>query len=162
MTTHNPYTPVLTGILQQVTFVHQAAAAVFLREAGMPLARCRILLLVRETGGCTQKYLTERTRVDPAAMTRQLGALEEAGLVHRMDDPRNRRRSLVALTAKGMAEAEAVSQKREEFLKGALAGVSREERETASAMLGKILANLDACEGGGSPRVGGGVAAPQD
>lgn len=133
----------MSGILQQVSMLHHAASAAFLRHAGMPQARCRILLLIKENGGCTQKYLTDCTKVNAAAMARQLASMEADGLIRRREDPKSRRRSLVAFTPAGSKLATAVASRRDTFLKSSLAGVSTEDREAAERVLLKMLSNLN-------------------
>lgn len=80
----------------------------------------------------------------PALCVALLDELEGAGLVERVRDPKDRRRSIVSLTKAGdakLAEADAVAR---EVEAGALDGLSDDEREHLGELLGRALTSARA------------------
>ena len=129
-------------VLRRIARIHGVVPEAFERATGMRLARCRILLLVSGTGGCTQKYITESVGVDAASVARQLLLLEEEGFVRREDDPKDRRRSVVVLTVDGAKLVRSVAVRRDAFLAKALAGIPPDDWEITGATLDRVLKNI--------------------
>jgi DNA-binding MarR family transcriptional regulator len=77
-----------------------------------------LLQLVDESGRMGQQALCESLGVDPSVLVGILNDLESGGLVERRRDPADRRRHIVAMTAKGERAAADV--------RDALAGVERD------------------------------------
>jgi DNA-binding MarR family transcriptional regulator len=86
-----------------------------------------LLQLVDEGGRMGQQALCESLGIDPSVLVGILNDLESGGLVERRRDPVDRRRHIVAMTAKGERAASDV--------RDALAGVERD-----------LFADLDAAE----------------
>ncbi|MDO4354961.1 MAG: MarR family transcriptional regulator [Clostridia bacterium] len=73
----------------------------------------RILILLLESGGMTQRDLTERTGVQPGTASEVILKMEAAGLITRRPNAMDRRTTDVRLTEAGMATArEAIEQRR--------------------------------------------------
>jgi putative acetyltransferase len=77
-------------------------------EPGLSTAQCHTLLELRRHGRLTAVELAELLRVDKSAITRTAATLAERGWVEVRDDPADRRRKPLALTAAGLARAEEV------------------------------------------------------
>lgn len=79
------------------------------------------------------------------AVTNRIDRLEQAGLVKRVQDPADRRRVLVRLSAEGLRHVDAATEARFEAAGRALSGLSRTQRR----QLGDLLrAFLQSCENG--------------
>lgn len=77
----------------------------------------------------------------PQSLTRVFAELEEAGLIGRDQDDADRRKSVLWLTADGMAALARDARQRDLWLAQALAGLTRTEREVlrlAAALMDRI------------------------
>lgn len=72
-----------------------------LKDAGLSILEWRLLFSIARFGSCHVGFITQRTSVDPAHGSRAAAALERKGLIHRVEDPDNKRRKLVSLTDQG-------------------------------------------------------------
>ena len=74
--------------------------------------------------------LAAAEKVRPQSMAQTVADLETGGMVERVPDPDDRRRSLVRFTAKGLETLHADRRQREGWLAGMIAGLSEEDRRT--------------------------------
>jgi DNA-binding MarR family transcriptional regulator len=91
--------------------------------------------------------LASSLEISSGAMTNRLDRLEEAGLVRRHRDPRDRRAVQVELTAEGRRlyeDSVSIQARKEALITGAL---SRSEQRRLNALLRKIMLTLEAREG---------------
>lgn len=82
--------------------VRRVMARDVLKQEGLPILEWQLLFSVARFGSCHLAYITRRTSIDPAHGSRAASALEKKGLITRREDPRNKRRKLISLTAKGV------------------------------------------------------------
>lgn len=115
-----------------------------LKEWGYDVTREQWFLLFKlyEHDGCAQGDLADAALQDHPNITRQLDALEKRGYVERKDDPEDRRRHLIYLTADGHAFMETVIPKAIETRKRVFAGISQEEIDLLKDILQRIETNL--------------------
>jgi DNA-binding MarR family transcriptional regulator len=90
-------------LFQEIVRTHQALIGVFSLEVGMSSARMGVLRQLDdgEDGSMGVVDLARSLGVTPAIVTRQVRELEAEGLLRRRNDPRDRRRSQLHLTARG-------------------------------------------------------------
>lgn len=91
-------------------------ASTELKRLGVGEKQMAILFVLAENQETTASLLADRTQSDPAAVTRALQSMEEAGLLKRKPDNQDNRRTLVCLTAKGREKAAEMEVVREEIL----------------------------------------------
>jgi len=112
--------------------------------AQLSLAQWRALTHVAHLQPCSASTISGIAMVDRAEVSRALGALEEAGLIRREANPKNRKSNLVSLTEKGEEIHAAVRGERGGFYRDWLADISEEDRATIDAGLrciaGRIVA----------------------
>ena len=118
--------------------IERRLAPLGLNPAHMPV------LLGLEAGPQPQKILAGRARVRQPTMTATLNRMEKDGLVERLPNPEDGRSSLVALTPKAREKLGAVASAGQDVNLMALKSLSRAERAQYFALLGKVIANLDA------------------
>ncbi|HLT99194.1 MAG TPA: MarR family transcriptional regulator [Burkholderiaceae bacterium] len=106
--------------IQQLGRSYRAFVAGFEAHTGQSMARWRILVLLSREAEMSQKRLVKELAIDPAALTRQLKALERAGLVARQNDAQDARVTNVALTSAGRQAVESTMTLRNEYLDWAL------------------------------------------
>lgn len=100
---------------QQVLRLYHIVTPVFEQYVGVSVARWRLLTQLYRNGPLNQSELQQRVQIDPAAITRQVKQLEEAGLVERRPSPSDNRFTVVTLTPQGQALAETAHQRRDAF-----------------------------------------------
>ena len=103
----------------------------------------RILILLWETEGMTQKELTARLGVQPGSASEVLNKLEQAGMILRTPSKTDHRTADVRLTPEGEALAKETSTKRTERHEQMFAVLSAEEKDTLIALLEKVNAHWD-------------------
>ena len=86
--------------------------------------------------------LADHLGIVPRSLTTVIDALEQAGLVRREIDPRNRRAILLRLTDRGTAVRDDLREARRRAAEDLFAPLSASDRE----LLGGLLARLDAQE----------------
>jgi DNA-binding MarR family transcriptional regulator len=110
------------------TAIHALRAArVADAETGLTAERLSLLSVLVFGGPATMSSLARAEQVSRPAITRTVGALEEAGLVRREEVPADRRQSLVSATAAGRRVLEAGRRARIERLAAVLDDVRPEE-----------------------------------
>lgn len=105
-------------------------------------AQGRILYVLWSRDGISLRELADKTGLAPTTLTSMVDRMEKAGLVCRMSDKNDRRKTLLALTAKAKnleQDYKAVSDKMSEIF---YKGFSDEEIRNCEAMLARILDNM--------------------
>ncbi|NYT23028.1 MarR family transcriptional regulator [Alcaligenaceae bacterium] len=121
--------------IQQLGRSYRAFIAGFEAHTGHSMARWRILVLLDARKEMSQKALARELGIDPAALTRQLKALEQAGWVERHSDPQDARLTNAALTDAGRRTVMASIERRNEYIEEALGHLSAAELGMLSDML---------------------------
>jgi DNA-binding MarR family transcriptional regulator len=122
--------------------------AVLSRIGGQKIALQQFWFLVTlwEQPGMSQSGLAERVRVDAPTASRVLAAMERRELVARKSDPRDRRRTLLALTPAGERLAEELARTAAEVRSAVVDGMSQAEVEALRRGLRKVIENMDRFE----------------
>jgi len=127
-------------LMQQLGRTYRTLLSAFDDCTGQPLPRWRILLELYRLGEMSQKALAEQLPMDPAALTRQLKAIEKLGWVQRHNDAADNRLTNVALTATGRQLVKKTLPRRTAFVQQAF-----EDLDEADMMaMGRILGALEA------------------
>ena len=129
----------LADQLQGLTRRLRRAQAERLAPLGLTPAQERALRLI--TRGDEPPRMTEladRLGIVPRSLTTVIDALEEAGLVRREIDPRNRRAILLRLTDKGAAVRDGLREARRRAAEDLFAPLSPSERETLASLLTRL------------------------
>lgn len=128
--------------MQQLGRSYRALVAGFEAHTGQSMARWRILVLLHTRGEMPQKTLVHELGIDPAALTRQLKALEQGGLVERHSAPQDARFTNVELTEAGRHVVDTTMESRNEYIEWALGGLQASELEALSDTLVELEARL--------------------
>lgn len=94
---------------------------------GFNYSQIRILFGAMEPEGVIQATLSKQSRIDPAAITRSLQAMERDGLIRREPDPKDNRCIRIFVTEKGQALAQTIPGKIAEFETSLTEGLQDEE-----------------------------------
>ncbi len=130
----------LADLLHGLTRRLRHAQAERLAPLGLTPAQERALrMIARGTEPLRMTELADRLGIVPRSVTTVVDALEEAGLVRRETDPRNRRAILLRLTPAGDAVRDELRESRRRAAEDLFAPLSDEDRKT----LGELLSLLD-------------------
>ena len=135
-------TPQKRNVIQQLSLTYRAMMLAFDAQVGHPLPRWRIILALAERGTCSQKFLAEHCRLDPASLTRQLQSMEALGWLSRATDPHDNRLTNVTLSPAGNAVYDEATPRRQAFFDDALEGMTPAEIETLESALGHLEAQF--------------------
>jgi DNA-binding MarR family transcriptional regulator len=102
------------------------------------------LLTLYEEDGLTQAELCTRAGIEQPTMASTLARMERDGLVERVPDPHDRRRSLVHLTPRARALEDELVAAALEVNNEATTGLTPAEAATFIATTAKVIANLEA------------------
>jgi DNA-binding MarR family transcriptional regulator len=131
----------LADQLHRLTKRLRRAQAERLAPLGLTPAQERALrLITRDDEPPRMTELADRLGIVPRSLTTVIDALEEAGLVRREIDPRNRRAILLRLTDRGTAVRDELRDARRRAAEDLFASLSAEDRKT----LADLLTQLDA------------------
>jgi DNA-binding MarR family transcriptional regulator len=129
-----------THLLKEIMQTHQALVNVFSREVGMPAARLSLMRLLavcrHEKLGTMQ--ISRRLGIDAAAVTRQVKEMATAGLIERLADPGDGRRSIVRLTPLGLRVFQQIHARAHEFEKSLSTIVTQEDIATTVRVLSQL------------------------
>lgn len=103
----------------------------------------RILILLRETAGMTQKELTARLGVQPRSANEVLNKLEQADLISRTSSEADHRTTDICLTPAGEQLAQEAAVKRRERHEQMFSVLSEQEKDTLIELLERINAHRD-------------------
>lgn len=117
-----------------------------LRDLGHTLRRIsegkgsqkRILIILLETGGLTQKELTARLGVQAGSASEVISKLEAGGLIERTPSPSDHRTADIRLTEKGRSLAQEAYLQRRERHRQMFSSLSAEEKDTLIHLLEKV------------------------
>jgi len=116
-----------------------------LRDSGQTLGRARALMILSQEGGSAmQRDLAEHLAVEGPTLVRLLDSLEGQGLIRREPVPGNARANRIALTEAAGPVVESVEATSEALRRDVLAGIPRDDLETALRVLHAVSARLDA------------------
>ncbi|GIX03601.1 MAG: hypothetical protein KatS3mg113_0607 [Planctomycetaceae bacterium] len=115
-----------------------------LMRRGITFRQGQVMAYLVHHGEVSQGELVQALMVEPPTMVRLLDRLEAAGLITRRDDPRDRRRRLITLTARAEPVWEEVAETLRSVRQQAQQGLSAGEVELLKNLLQRVLRNLQA------------------
>lgn len=105
-------------------------------------SRGAVIYAIFENEGLVQDDISNRLSMDKAFVTRELNALSEAGLIHRLKDPQDHRRNHVFLTEAGRTIGEAIMKIEDDWVNMAYNGLSIRELNELKSYFERIRENL--------------------
>ncbi len=117
------------------------------RSYGVSPQQFWVLVALQERADLSLRDLAERQRMDQPTTSRVVAALTRRKLVRIADDPEDRRRSRLRLTAAGRALASDLHALAAEVREALVWGLSTAEKDTLRTLLRRVIANVDRFEG---------------
>lgn len=108
-------------------------------KGGRPSAQNRILLMLGESDGISQRDMTTLLRLRPQSVSETISKLEAAGLVERRQSERDKRIFNIFLTDDGRERVSDLLQDRPDFAAMFLSPLSDEEKLQLTELLGKLV-----------------------
>jgi DNA-binding MarR family transcriptional regulator len=112
------------------------------RSLGLTRAQWQTLFHLARNEGCNQAALAEVLDVEPITLARVLDRLESSGLIERRADPTDRRARLLFLGPDAAPLLEQLQTLGAQTREIALAGISDDDRERLTDLIGRIRANF--------------------
>lgn len=103
----------------------------------------KVLVMLAENDGVSQKLLTEQSRIRPASLSELIIKLERNGLVERQRNEEDKRNRNVYLTEEGRALAETIKSRKDESADFLFDVLSEEEKETLTVLFDKLITSLE-------------------
>jgi DNA-binding MarR family transcriptional regulator len=117
-----------------------------LRREGINISRWRVLAVLRAYGDLNLGAIVELTVMEQPSVSRIVAQLEQEGLVRRKVSREDSRFVNVSLTSAGEKAFQTVYPAAKKHQERALRGFSRQEINTLTKYLRRILANIEAEE----------------
>lgn len=114
------------------------------RTLGLTGQQWRVLVLVFRNPGMTQTMAAELMEVEPITLSRMVDRLEEAGLIERRPDPRDRRLRCLHLTGTALPVVDEMRAIAATLMDQGVAGFSPEEEARFRDFLERFRLNLAA------------------
>ena len=102
----------------------------------------KVLVMLAENDGVSQKLLTEQSGIRPASLSELIIKLERNGLVERQRNEEDKRNRNVYLTEEGRALAETIKSRKDESADFLFDVLSEEEKETLTVLFDKLITSL--------------------
>lgn len=122
---------------------HQISVSLFMEEAGKydatTTTQYGILVILRSCEGLDQIGLSKKVGLDRSTTGLVIKKLEAEGLIVRVDDPEDRRRKIIVLTARGERKLEALRGPAARAQEAALSAFEPEEAEQFLQLLNKFV-----------------------
>lgn len=112
------------------------------KDSGITALQSRVLTYLARYPGIRQGPLAELIEVEPITLSRMVDRLEEGALVERRADPSDRRAWQLYLTAQAEPLLDHLRQTAKAVVAEATEGMSEAERETLTALVERVRANL--------------------
>ncbi len=138
----------VSAVILISSFRRQLKQAVFkrVRPHGLSPQQFWILNAIYEREGTALHELADSLRMDAPTASRVVAALVVSKLVRTDEDPSDRRRARLWLTAKGRALAVKLHEFARQVYGAAESGLTIKERDALRALLGKAIRNLSKLE----------------
>lgn len=102
---------------------------------GVTPAQCHLILAVEEAGETSAAELAAGLELDASTLSRAVDGLVKADFLVRAEDPENRRRQIVSLSAAGRAKAKSINALCDRYYEGLLGSLpAKESKAIVSAL----------------------------
>jgi MarR family transcriptional regulator, lower aerobic nicotinate degradation pathway regulator len=126
-------------LLAQASIAARRAVTGALTEQGWHRSQFTLLAVLDEFGPLNQTEMSERSGLDRSDIVRWVDELVAHKLVRRTQDPDDRRRNVVTITAAGRRRLDALDARLRQVQRDLLGTLSDKERDQLVALLGRLL-----------------------
>ena len=129
-------------LLIDVCRLHHTRADQFMDQIGLFRGQAFLLMNLSQQDGMTHSEIARRLKISPAAATKVIKRMEQAGYVLRQPDPTDERVSRVFLQEKGRALIDQINHAFGDLDQMMLDGLSGGDLEMLRSLLTRMHANL--------------------
>jgi DNA-binding MarR family transcriptional regulator len=122
--------------------IDRETASSLQKEFALSLPEWRILAFVCGLGAASASEIGRSAEIDRAEISRAVAKLEDKQLIRREGDESNRKRLVISPTEAGVELFASVRERRREYSRDVLKGLSEEECETLSRALENIALRI--------------------
>ena len=145
MTSEN-FTNKLSRSLSALERRHRRFMNLALGADGLPVdIPYRYITAIKRHPNTSQDFLADLFGVDKSFVARKTRKMEVSGFITRQPDPDNRRQYMLKLTEKGEEIYLLIVKRSEEWEALITAGIEEADLITTSAVISRIIENLDKC-----------------
>ncbi|TIX51318.1 MarR family winged helix-turn-helix transcriptional regulator [Alteraurantiacibacter aquimixticola] len=142
-----PTTPLAKFLPYQLSITSNAVSGRIAQEYrqrfGLSVPEWRVMAVLGDSGGLTQRELTQRTLMDKVAVNRACKVLEERGLAERTPNVQDGRSHHLELTDAGRAMHGDIMPLAVEMERRVFAGLSPEEMDQFRGLLERVRGQVD-------------------
>jgi DNA-binding MarR family transcriptional regulator len=126
-------------LLYTVSAIMRKASDRALAPLGLTVAQAPVLVILREAGHPLMiTEIARRLLLETPSVTTMVDRLTERALVERVKDPKDRRKTLVALTKKGRRLVETIREPGQQLEEEMFAALDQGERDSLKTILEKF------------------------
>lgn len=130
--------------IKDIHHLHTSLAQAGLLGLDLHFGHPRILFVVKDLEGASQKEIADRLHVTPASLAMSLKRLQKGGFLKRAVDKNDQRINKIQLTAKGLRAIKICHLQMMQLDVRMLKGLSEQEQDQLSGYLSRIYDNLTA------------------
>jgi DNA-binding MarR family transcriptional regulator len=126
-------------LIYAVSAIMRKASDRALAPWGVSIAQAPVLVVLKEAGRpITISEVARRLYLETPSITTMVDRLGDRGLVERLKDPKDRRKTLVRLTKEGKRMVESIREPGEQLQEEMFGVLGRRERDTLRGILQKL------------------------
>lgn len=133
----------LSEYLRIITQTSYSQVEERLKKYGLVKGQSRLLVLIRDNDGCTQKELADILGVKYSSMSERLNRLETLGYIERSVDEANSKFKRIYITSNGKTAAVQCRRIQNEFDEIMYKGFTKKDIRLLEQFLDKICKNID-------------------
>ena len=113
------------------------------KQLGLTPAQWKVILVLNIMDGLTQKEIAEKINIDGSTLVPVIDKMEQAGLVERRADPKDRRNNRIYLTKKSESTVDSIIAIILQLRKIIYHGISEDEINATKNVLKLLIKNSD-------------------
>ena len=113
------------------------------KQLGLTPAQWKVILVLNMMDGLTQREIAEKINIDGSTLVPVIDKMEQAGLVERRADPKDRRNNRIYLTKKSESTVDSIIAIILQLRKIIYHGISEDEINTMKNVLKILIKNSD-------------------
>ncbi len=134
---------ILVDLFRELAQKHRGVIQNYLRDYQIYLGQHRILFRLEENPKITLTELTEILDVSKESLSMSIKRMEQAGLIDKERDTKDKRRTLLSLSPKGLETSKACRDGFKSINTRMFINLTEEEKESLSILFKKMIEGLE-------------------
>lgn len=111
-------------------------------DVGLSFSQCMILVHVAHNPHISQRHVAYERDITPAAVSRHIEALVEAGLISRFDREQNKREHVLEVTIRGRGVVKTAEEVLEEEIEALMKQLSHDDVKRVDSVFDRLLSRF--------------------